>query len=64
MQTVPQCLDCVHLRPRIWSCAAFPGRSTIPEAILTGRHDHRDAYPGDHGVRFEPIDGRDTRKGE
>jgi hypothetical protein len=31
------------------SCDAF---FAIPEEIFMGRFDHRDAFPGDNGVRF------------
>lgn len=31
-------------------CAAFPGR--VPAEIYFGGFDHRDAFPGDRGVRF------------
>jgi hypothetical protein len=36
-------------------CAAFP--DAIPAAIYHQGFDHRGAYPGDGGVRFELRDG-------
>ncbi len=54
----PQCLACRHLRDGrdpAMACAAFP--SGIPDAILTNRHDHRQPFEGDGGVRFEPRPG-------
>jgi hypothetical protein len=54
-----QCPDCRHLRDATaWACDAFP--AGIPAAILTNRHDHTKPYPGDHGIRFEPIDDHPT----
>lgn len=58
----PQCLSCEHWVSPLGSgdeadepvqvCAAFP--DGIPEAIWWNRTDHRRAYKGDHGVRWEP----------
>lgn len=53
---IPQCIFCKLYRrggegP---TCTAFP--DGIPKAILTNQHDHRKAYPGDNGVRFDPVD--------
>ena len=49
----PICNRCRHCRG-YGKCAAFPDR--IPDAILNGEHDHREPYPGDNGIRFEPRD--------
>ncbi len=49
------CVACAHLRldgTGRWACQAFP--RGIPAAILEGRIDHRQPYPGDGGVRFQP----------
>jgi hypothetical protein len=43
-----QCLTCAHYRLG-GSCGAF---NKIPTAIITGAFDHRQAYPGDRGVRW------------
>lgn len=49
------CLACRWLRPPVRGrlvCVAFP--AGIPAPLLAGSADHRDPYPGDGGVRFEP----------
>ena len=63
-----QCVDCRHYhriprgerhdQPR--TCDAFP--DGIPEPILYSRHDHREPYPGDHGIRFTPMTETDRER--
>jgi hypothetical protein len=53
----PICLDCKHLdrtEPGLMRCAAFPDE--IPIAIQLMDHDHHEPYPGDRGIRFEPLE--------
>lgn len=60
-----QCMRCQHfldghtMRDGKHVCVAFP--EEIPEVILAGEFDHSQPYPGDHGIQFEPIDGRDVQ---
>jgi hypothetical protein len=59
--TSPVCEDCRH---RIGfdrlACAAFPDR--IPKEIWNGLRDHRSPYPGDGGIRFEPMTAEDRER--
>ena len=55
----PQCHGCRHRDRRDPTrCSAFP--TGIPLAIQLNEHDHRQAYPGDGGTRFEPIEPVNT----
>ncbi|MBI5568542.1 MAG: ankyrin repeat domain-containing protein [Desulfomonile tiedjei] len=50
-----RCFECKHLVE--WPfCLAFLSREGIPEPIRSGRVEHDDPYPGDHGIRFLPVD--------
>lgn len=49
---ISQCVWCRHRATDGRHCRAFPGG--IPEAIIKNRHDHREPYDGDQGIRFEP----------
>ena len=46
------CDTCRHKHVGARSCDAF---AVIPTAIITGKHDHRTPYPGDHGIQYAPI---------
>jgi hypothetical protein len=50
-----QCIQCKHFvaSDSGLKCKSFP--DAIPFAIWSGEHDHREPYPGDNGIRFEPI---------
>ena len=52
----PQCILCANYRSDKYGlvCEAYP--NGIPNAIINGEHDHTKPYPGDNGIRFEPIE--------
>lgn len=57
----PQCFRCRHfhaasVQQGLYRCDAFPDGEGIPVAILMADHDHREPFPGDRGIRFEPDD--------
>jgi len=58
MTTSLQCQLCKHYRgAKI--CAAFP--VDIPEEIFLGQHDHREPFPGDNGILFEPLEKKEDK---
>jgi hypothetical protein len=58
----PVCSLCRHLRLREGrTCAAFLEPDSIPLPIWLGEHDHQVPYPGDRGIRFEPVDAQFAR---
>lgn len=46
------CYRCKHLLgSKAGRCNAFPGK--IPDQIWSGKLEHRQPFPGDHGIQFE-----------
>lgn len=52
MEISELCDNCKHLDYNL-VCTAFP--NGIPDEILIKGFDHRNPYPGDHGIQFEPL---------
>ncbi len=55
----PICVTCKHWHQdntEAMTCDAFP--NGIPMPIILNAADHRKPYPGDHGIRYEPLPGK------
>ena len=50
---VSQCTFCAHRSPDGTRCKAYP--SGIPVELLYNEHDHRMAFQGDNGIRYQPF---------
>jgi hypothetical protein len=52
----PICVSCTRFDERLipggLKCAAFP--DGIPDEIIRSEFDHRNPYPGDNGLQFDP----------
>ena len=49
-----QCATCKNHIPFTLTCKAFP--RGIPREIMSGKWDHRERYPGDNGILYDPED--------
>ena len=57
-----QCFSCTRLYKnqdgvKGFFCPAFP--DGVPDDILTNFRTHVEPYPGDNGIRFDPLDKND-----
>lgn len=59
---VSPCASCFHKSLDRASCTAFP--AGIPGEILSGEHQHRSPFPGDHGIQYEPLPGAEHLREE
>jgi len=52
----PMCIKCAHFQDLIEKpkCNAFP--DGIPDEIWEEGFNHRNPFPGDDGILFEPVD--------
>lgn len=54
-QLINSCVGCKYfVSIDYWVCAAFDER--IPYDIRKGINKHKQPFPGDNGIQFEPID--------
>lgn len=57
------CMKCKHFNFKnkdANTCKAFPGG--IPNIIFLGKNDHKELFPGDHGIQFEPLEEKETNE--
>lgn len=56
MHNPQQCPSCRHYRPDDpgFCCEAFPWPELIPQEIIDDEFDHRQPFPGDQGIHWEP----------
>jgi hypothetical protein len=47
------CSTCTRFNRAALTCAAFP--DGIPTLIIMGADDHREPYPGDHGLQYTNV---------
>lgn len=52
------CHTCARKFPESLGCEAFPDR--IPDEISGGENDHRQPFPGDHGLQYVAADSPDA----
>jgi hypothetical protein len=62
----PPCIRCKHMeippgsKDKALVCAAFP--EGIPDGLLYGDHSHVTAFPGDNGLRYDPLNDQEWEK--
>ena len=54
--SIPQCWKCKYYKTKL-RCDAF---KEIPIEIYKNKVSHRKNYEGDNGIRFEPIEEKES----